>query len=113
MGWAEYKLLCDRPDYQSFWMIQQTLDLLERNGEEALYEKLSSVLKGKPLAFPPGHKAPPESVMYSLVLDKKDRMQIYMVVTCEKNRLLLTSSPGLRRLTGFEEVWRECGEYDG
>ena len=28
MEWAEYKTLCDRPDYQSKWLIKQNRDVI-------------------------------------------------------------------------------------
>ena len=34
MEWAEYKTLCDRPDYQSKWLIKQTLELVRAMGVE-------------------------------------------------------------------------------
>ena len=40
MEWAEYKTLCDRPDYQSKWLIKQTLELVRAMGVEEVIDEI-------------------------------------------------------------------------
>ena len=55
MEWAEFKTLCDRPDYQSKWLIKQTLELVRAMGVEEVIEELTTVLMTEPLPLPEGH----------------------------------------------------------
>ena len=75
MEWAEYKTLCDRPDYQSKWLIKQTLELVRAMGVEEVIEELTTVLMTEPLPLPGtvsrtcGVKQFPSSTKYMGVLN--------------------------------------------
>ena len=113
MEWAEYKTLCDRPDFQSQWLIEQTLELVKEVGSEEIFEQLASALMAEPLPLPQGHKGNPDTLMYKLELSRVSRRQICEVVMVAKKQNLTSTLTAHRGLAGFEEAWTEYYEYKG
>ena len=113
MDWADYKILCDRPDFQSQWLIEQTLELVKEVGPEEIFEELASVLMAEPLPLPEGHKGSPDTLMYKLELSRVSRQQICEVVVAARKQNLTSSATAHRGLPGFEEAWTEYYEYKG
>ena len=113
MEWAEYKPLCDRPDFQSQWLIEQTLELVKEVGSEEIFEQLASALMAEPLPLPEGHKGNPDTLMYKLELSRVSRRQICEVVMAAKKQNLTSTFAAHRRLAGFEEAWTEYYEFKG
>ena len=113
MEWADYKILCDRPDFQSQWLIEQTLELVKEVGSEEIFEQLASVLMAEPLPRPEGHKGNPDTLMYKLELSRVSRRQICEVVMAAKKQNLTSTLTAHRGLAGFEEAWTEYYEYKG
>ena len=113
MEWADYKILCDRPDFQSQWFIEQTLELLKEVGSEEIFEQLASALMAEPLPLPEGHKGNPDTLMYKLELSRVSRREICEVVIAAKKQNLTSTLAAQRRLAGFEEAWTEYYEYKG
>ena len=113
MEWADYKILCDRPDFQSQWLIEQTLELVKEVGSEEIFEQLASVLMSEPLPRPEGHKGNPDTLMYKLELSRGSRRQICEVVMAAKKQNLTSTLTAPRGLAGFEEAWTEYYEYKG
>ncbi len=111
MEWAEYKTLCDRPDYQSKWLIKQTIELVRAMGVEEVIEELTTVLMTEPLPLPEGHKGNPDTFMYKLDLSHVLRRQICEVVIAAKKSNLTSMLTAHRGLAGFEEAWTEYYEY--
>ena len=112
MRWSDYKRLCDRPDYQSRWMIEQTLELAERAGKAVLHNQLTNVLETQPLEMPSDHKGGRVSEMYKLELCPELRRQICELIVQAKQSNLITSSTE-RGFAGFEEAWTEYYDYSG
>ena len=113
MEWADYKILCDRPDFQSQWLIEQTLELVKEVGSEEIFEQLASVLMAEPLPRPEGHKGNPDTLMYKLELSRVSRREICEVVIAAKKQNLTSTLAAHRGLAGFEEAWTEYYEYKG
>ena len=113
MEWADYKILCDRPDFQSQWLIEQTLELVKEVGSEEIFEQLASALMAEPLPLPEGHKGNPDTLMYKLELSRVSRRQICEVVMAAKKQNLTSTFAAHRRLAGFEEAWTEYYEFKG
>ena len=113
MRWAEYKQLCNRPDYQSRWMIEQTLELADHIGLEMIREQLASVLGTQPLEAPSDHKGGSTSEMYKLDLCCETRRQICELVVLAKVKNIKSALTLERGLSGFEEAWTEYYNYSG
>ncbi len=113
MQWTDYKLLCNRPDYQSRWMIEQTLELADQVGHEVIRDQLSRVLENQPLEAPAGHKGEWISEMYKLDLCREVRRKICQLIVQAKRSGLRSSLTLNRGLSGFEEAWTEYCDYSG
>ena len=113
MEWADYKILCDRPDFQSQWLIEQTLELVKEVGSEEIFEQLASALMAEPLPLPEGHRGSPDTLMYKLELSRVSRREICEVVIAAKKQNLTSTFAAHRRLAGFEEAGTEYYEFKG
>ena len=112
MRWSDYKLFCDRPDYQSRWMIEQTVELAEKAGNLVLQNQLTSVLETQPLEMPSDHIGGRVSEMYKLELCLEVRRQICELIVQAKQSSSTSTSIG-KGLAGFEEAWTEYHDYSG
>ena len=113
MRWADYKQLCNRPDYQSRWMIEQTLELADHVGLEMIREQLVRVLQAQPLEVPSDHKGGSTAEMYKLDLCRETRRQICELVVQAKVKNIRSALTLERGLSGFEEAWTEYCDYSG
>ena len=111
MGWAEYRVLCDRPDYWSRWMIEQTIELLDELDRQALIEPLSRALKDRPLEKPDDHKGGAGLDMHHLECGLPTRRAIASAMVDAKRLGLTTSGTRGRGLGGFAEAWREYAVF--
>ena len=113
MQWSDYKVLCDSPDHQSRWMIEQTLELAKQLDNEAIRHSLSSILKTQPIEVPSDHRGGPFAEIYELGLCIHLRRQICELVMQAKQENLTSTLTAERGLAGFEEAWTEYRDYCG
>ena len=107
MGWPEYRNLCDRPDYWSRWMIEQTIELLDDLDRRSLAEPLARALLSRPLEKPVGHKGGAAADMHHVVCGTQTRHAIADAMLDAQRAGLTTSGTRARGLGGFAEAWRE------
>ena len=105
MDWVTYKALCDRPDYWSRWMLEQTALIVEQAGAGSVSAKLRSAYEGKPLEKPADHKGPIETDMFALTLTKSERAEVVCALDSARWDAKLTNS------AGFVAAWLEYFEW--
>lgn len=116
MEWSRYKVLCDRPDVLSRWLLERTIELLERATHarcEGLADALRAVLDSEPLPRPVDHSGPPATDMFGARLD----VAVVHATLAEINGAAaegwLTGVLGRRSAVGFLAAWREYALHVG
>ena len=112
MDWADYKALCDRPDYFSFWMLSQSKELFEQMSQEELVARIQSALTKEPLPRPSDHHGPEATLMFLLDFSVAERERALACMTSAQANGLRTSATTDRGLGGFVEAWTEYAEFD-
>ena len=111
MQWSTYKTLCDRPDYWSRWMLDQCVDLLQRQNLPGLGQVLADAVADEPLDVPVDHKGPPATRMHRVDLPVAMRHEILAALEHASARGMNTAQTAGRGLGGFVEAWREYAAY--
>ena len=110
MDWSRYKALCDRPDVLSRWMLERTVELLERatpGPDDGLLEAMRAVLGSEPLARPVDHSGPPATDMFRARLDVAVVHATLAEIDGAAAEGWLTAMLGRRSAVGFVTAWRE------
>ncbi|MEM9622865.1 MAG: hypothetical protein AAF993_14530 [Pseudomonadota bacterium] len=107
MDWSTYKMLCDRPDYWSRWMLDQVEALLAQLQQQELLAALRQHRAVSPLPQPADHKGPAQTHMYQLSLPLAQRRLVLAAVEQAHAQGLTTAATRGRGLGGFVEAWRE------
>ena len=113
MDWTTYKLLCDRPDHWSRWMLEQCCQLLGQLEERALRLALEQALNGEPLATPPDHVGQAATQMFRLELETDERQALLAAMRKASERKLTTPHTQTRGLRGFVQAWQEYAGFEG
>ena len=88
MDWAEYQVLCDRPDCWSQHMLTVCIALLAPCDQGPLVAKLRKTLAGTPLPRPRDHRGPKETYMYWLGLTLCDARAMHQSLGRAADELL-------------------------
>jgi len=107
MDWERYRARCDAGDAFSRWMLEQTVEVLERDGETALGARLRAELEAPPVPKPPDHAGGRETDFLELRLTLAEACAVHRVVAAAVARGERTRGTARRGLGGFEEAWRE------
>ena len=100
MDWQRYKVLCDRPDVMSRWMLVETARLVPA----ALRPPLRAAMAHTPLPKPADHKGGEQTDMFEVALDEvADEILAALETAVARGE---TTSQG-RSLGGFAAAWRE------
>ncbi len=92
-------------------MLEQCLELLDRERHGRLRLHLDKALHAEPLAFPDDHKAHPATTMHQLRMSRVERLEVLEVVQAARNAGTTTSGTSGRGLAGFVEAWREYVDF--
>ncbi len=111
MDWVTYKSLCDRPDYWSGWMLEQSELLLSQLDEQRLVLALRESRAEQPLDVPDGFQGPHHARMYHLSLPPIIRAEVSYAIQQAVEQGLTTPDTADRGLGGFAEAWREFAEH--
>lgn len=114
MKWSRYKALCDRPDVLSRWMLERTVELLERDTParcDGLADAMRAVLGSEPLPRPVDHLGPPATDMFAAGLDASVVHATLAVVDAAAAQGWLAGVLGLRSAFGFVTAWREYARH--
>ena len=103
MDWERYKVLCDKPDVMSRWMLTETAALVS----DALRGPLLAAMEQTPLPKPTDHKGGAQTDMFEVAFEDVDAILAAVEAAAEHGR---TNSEG-RTLGGFVAAWRELKEY--
>ncbi|MEM7100752.1 MAG: hypothetical protein AAF541_20990 [Pseudomonadota bacterium] len=107
MDWDTYKVLADRPDYWSNWMLDQCIELMELLDCPDLLPPLRSALLETPLETPPDYKGPLR--MHRLSMSPDQAGGLHTAVRRAVEEGVRTSQTQDRGLGGFIEV---CRDYE-
>ena len=113
IDWHQYRVLCDRPDVVSRWLLDQSAALLMETGEELLAGRLREALAAAPLGKPIDHKggAATDFFVPQLSLAEVQAIATRVRAMAEEPRRRLASGRGLG---GMPEAWLEyCAWLDG
>ncbi len=109
MDWANYRMLCDRGDVLSRYLLGCTIDLLADADEASLVQELLRVLAEDPLPKPPDHRAGAASDFFLVELEPAAARRILQVVVAAREAGWRTEAG--RGLGGFVEAWQECLDW--
>lgn len=116
MEWSCYKALCDRPDVLSRWMLERTVELLERAEparRHGLVDAVRVVLAGEPLPRPVDHSGPPATDMFAARLNDRVVHATLAEVEDAAAKGWLAGLLGGRSPVGFVAAWREYALHVG
>ena len=113
MNWTTYKLLCDRPDYWSRWMLEQCCQLLVQLDESSLRLALEQALNSEPLLTPPDHTGVAATQMFHLQLSPALRQDLLAAIQQASELKLTTPHTQARGLGGFVQAWQEYAGFEG
>ena len=113
MNWATYKLLCDRPDYWSRWMLEQCCQLLVQLDESSLRLVLEQALNSEPLLTPVDHTGTDATQMFRLQLSLEQRQNLLVAIQQASACKLTTPHTQARGLGGFVQAWQEYVSFEG
>ena len=113
MDWATYKLLCDRPDYWSRWMLEQCCHLLAQLDEPSLKLVLEQGSNGEPLLTPQDHVGTAATQMFRLQLSMDNRQRLLAAIQAANECELTTPQTQTRGLGGFVQAWQEYAGFEG
>lgn len=105
MDWQRYKVLCERPDVMSRWMLTETAALLPAEWRISLLAEL----RQRPLPKPPDHKGGADTDMFEVTLAGVDEIVAAIEAASARGA---TTSQG-RSLGGFAVAWRELAAWRG
>lgn len=108
MDWETYKALCDSPDVGSRWLLEQTLELVDR---PELAARLRQCLQTGPVEKPADHQGGPETDMFRMALTLDEVRAIRERVEAAAAAGTETSGTRGRGLGGFVETWREYERF--
>lgn len=108
MDWDTYKALSDSPDVCSRWLLEQTLELIDR-GE--LAARLRQSLQVGPIEKPADHQGGPETDMFRMTLTLDEVRAIRERVEAAAAAGTETSGTRGRGLGGFVETWCEYERF--
>jgi len=111
MQWPQYKEICKRPDYWSRWMIEQSIEILQRVDRTDLKAPLMAALVTEPVPTPDGHKGGAGLNMLRLSCPVRFRQAIVDAIVAARDEGIKTSGTQDRGLGGFEEAWREYSTF--
>jgi hypothetical protein len=103
LDWELYKTLCDRPDYWSRWMLEQTAFAVA----PLLDEMLEAVTCGVSLEKPEDHIGGPEVDMFQLDISETFCLSITKAIELAYRQGRTTTGSINRDLSGFTEAWNE------
>jgi len=103
VDWQRYKVLCDRPDVMSRWMLVETACLVPA----ALRPPLRAAVAQTPLPKPPDHKGGELTDMFEVALDEFANEILAAVEAAVARGETTTQGRGLG---GFVAAWRELTE---
>ena len=103
MKWDEYKILCDRPDVLSRWLLEQTIAVFD----SPLALRLEELLRSIPLKKPSDHKGGEELDMFRTSLSVEEVQSIENAVKCAHSRGVLTRGRLVRDYSGIAKAWSE------
>lgn len=104
MDWDTYKAICDSPDVGSRWLLEQTLELVERT---ELAAPLRRCLQASPVEKPADHQGGPETDMFRMALTLDEVRAIRERVEAAAAAGIETTGTRGRGLGGFVETWCE------
>jgi len=109
MDWDRYKQRCDTPSVFSRWMLEQTLELLRRQGIASA--ALERSLQNAVIAKPADHKGSTATDMFELQMCSEEVAVIVSAVLSARAHGSATSATRSRGLGGFVETWQEYERF--
>ena len=112
MEWAEYKLLCDQPNFMSRNLIETTAELVDDLGERALCLSLRASIEGAAgLERPADHRGDDRSHMFEVLFSGNQVDRVLQVLEEAQRKAAggsITSS-----LAGIHAAWLEYQQWLG
>ena len=112
MEWAEYKLLCDQPNFMSRNLIETTAELVDDLGERALCLSLrASIEAAAGLERPADHRGDARSHMFEVLFSGNQVDRVLQVLEEAQRTAVSRSLAG--SLVGIRAAWLEYRQWLG
>ena len=108
MDWERYKAICDTPDVCSRWLLEQTLELVDRDD---LAERLRADMARPPVEKPEDHRGDAATDMFAMTLSHAQVAALRERMERAAAAGETTSATRGRGLGGFVEAWREHEQF--
>ena len=103
MDWSTYKIICDKPNVLSRWLLQQTAAVCDAEIKQCF----ESILKTVPLEKPSDHKGGEVLDMFQTDFSQAKVRNISVQVAAACDAGIQTSGPVVRDYLGILRAWQE------